>query len=202
MVSVTVNTNCRTGPGKAYPRVGALLVGQSARVVARDPTGGYLYIENPAHRGTFCWLWGQYARLSGPQVNLPVFTPVPLPADATLEFVGVTQCMDGVHLVLKVTNTGGVTWQSYTADYLDLTAPNGFSAFQTMKFYDDPGCVGHAHEVIDDLTTGESGYIQWTLTGSLIAPGNHIKVIVRLYDTDGPGGRSITREVEFTFPTP
>ncbi len=199
-VSVTVNTNCRTGPGKVYPRVGVLLVGQSARAVARDPSGDYLYIANPARAGEFCWVWGRYARVAGPQVPLPVFTPIPLPADATVEFAGAVQCMDGVHVAVKITNTGGVTWQSFTASYLDLTAPNGFDQFQKPKFYDSAGCGGQ--QVIDDLTAGESGYAQWTLTGSLIAPGHRIRVTLHLFDTDAPGGSEITRTVEFTFPTP
>jgi len=195
-----VNTNCRTGPGKVYPRVGVLLVGQSARAVARDPSGDYLYIVNPTRAGEFCWIWAHYARLSGPQVSLPVFTPIPPPADAKVEFAGAVQCMNGVHLAVKITNTGGVTWQSFAASYLDLTAPNGFDQFQEPKFYDGAGCGGQ--QIIDDLAPGESGYAQWTLTGSLIAPGHRIRITINLFDTNGAGGQSITRQVEFTFPTP
>src|SRR5690349_9031722 len=33
LISVTVPTNCRVGPGKVYDRVGALLVGEVAEVV-------------------------------------------------------------------------------------------------------------------------------------------------------------------------
>ena len=202
MLSVSVNTNCRTGPGKLYPRVGALLVGKTVPVIARDPSGQFWYIPNPTHPGTYCWVWGQYAKVVGDLSHIVVFTPIPLPPDARLEFVGATQCMDGVHIAFKVTNTGGLTWQSYVANYDDLTAPNGFTSFQTFKFYDDPGCVDSSHQVIDDLAPGESGYIQYTLTGSLIAPGNHIRFTVRLFENDGPGGQSIQRQVEFTFPTP
>jgi hypothetical protein len=202
ILKVSVNTNCRTGPGKPYPRVGALLAGKAVPVLARDPSGQFWYIPNPTHPGTYCWVWGKYAELAGDFAHLPVFTPIPLPPDARLEFVGVTQCMDGVHVAFKVTNTGGLTWQSYVADYDDLTAPNGFSSFQTFKFYDDPGCVNASHQVIDDLAPGEYGYIQYTITGSLIAPGHRVRLTVRLYEHDGPGGQVIQRQVEFTFPTP
>jgi len=63
-ISVSVATNCRVGPGKAYDRVGALLVGQFAEVVGRNPTGNYWFIRNPSSSTGFCWVWGEYATLS------------------------------------------------------------------------------------------------------------------------------------------
>jgi hypothetical protein len=36
MISVSVDTNCRTGPGKIYDWIGALLVGEEAEVVAAN----------------------------------------------------------------------------------------------------------------------------------------------------------------------
>ena len=63
-ISVSVATNCRAGPGKAYDRVGALLVGEFAQVVGRNPTGNYWYIRNPDSSTGFCWVWGEYATLS------------------------------------------------------------------------------------------------------------------------------------------
>ena len=65
MISVSVPTNCRSGPGKAYPMEGALLVGEVAQVLGRDPTGNYWYIPNPDEPGDYCWVWGEYATISG-----------------------------------------------------------------------------------------------------------------------------------------
>src|SRR5678815_5186724 len=76
-ISVSVATNCRVGPGKVYDRVSALLVGQVAEVVGRDPTGNYWLIRNPERGLEFCWLWGEFATLTGNFVNLPMFTPPP-----------------------------------------------------------------------------------------------------------------------------
>ncbi len=78
-VSVSVATNCRAGPGIAYPRVGGLLVGQVAEVVGRNSDNTYLIIRNPDGSGTLCWLWGQFATLTGNPGALPVFTPPPPP---------------------------------------------------------------------------------------------------------------------------
>ena len=47
MISVSVPTNCRVGPGKVYRRVGGLLVGEVVQVYARNPGGDYWYIRNP-----------------------------------------------------------------------------------------------------------------------------------------------------------
>jgi hypothetical protein len=84
IVQVSVNTNCRTGPGIIYDLVSALLVGQEAEVVARNAEGSYWVIQNPGGSGT-CWLWGFYATVAGPTASLPVWdtppTPTPLPTN-------------------------------------------------------------------------------------------------------------------------
>lgn len=81
MVSVSVNTNCRTGPGTVYDRISALLIGQEAEVVARTADGTYWVIRNPAGSGT-CWLWGFYATVTGPTSGLPVWDPPSTPTPA------------------------------------------------------------------------------------------------------------------------
>ena len=84
MVQVSVNTNCRTGPGAIYDLVSALLVSQEAEVVARNADGSYWVIQNPGGAGS-CWLWGFYATVEGPTASLPVWdappTPTPLPTN-------------------------------------------------------------------------------------------------------------------------
>jgi len=84
MVEVSVNTNCRTGPGIVYDLISALLIGQEAEVVARSADGAYWVIENPTGSGT-CWLWGFYATVEGPTAGLPVWDPPPTPTpEATI----------------------------------------------------------------------------------------------------------------------
>lgn len=79
MISVTVNTNCRYGPGSAYDYLGALLVGETAEIVGRDPSGDYWYIRNPDNPSGSCWLWGEYASPVGNFGSLPILTPPPSP---------------------------------------------------------------------------------------------------------------------------
>lgn len=78
MVSVSLDTNCRTGPGVAYPYLTALLVGEKAEVVGKytSLTPVYWIIK----KGSItCWLWGQYATVEGNTSNLPEMVPPPSP---------------------------------------------------------------------------------------------------------------------------
>ena len=79
LISVSVPTNCRVGPGNPYHRVGALLVGEVAEVVGHLPTRDYWIIRNPDRPNETCWLWGEYATVTGNTGVLPVFTPPPSP---------------------------------------------------------------------------------------------------------------------------
>lgn len=79
MLSVSLNTNCRTGPGRSYDYRGALLVGEAEEIVARSSVPNYWYITNPDRSGEFCYLWGEYATVVGNTEALPEFTPLPSP---------------------------------------------------------------------------------------------------------------------------
>lgn len=81
-VVVSVATNCRTGPGQAYPSVYGLPVNVTGKVVGNNPSvSNYWVIEIPNSNGGTCWLWGQYATVTGDTSGLKVFavpaTPTP-----------------------------------------------------------------------------------------------------------------------------
>jgi len=78
MVKVSVDTNCRAGPGVVYDRVGGLLAGEEAVVVGKFSASNYWIVNNPDSSGT-CWLWGQYANVSGNTAGLPEYTAPPTP---------------------------------------------------------------------------------------------------------------------------
>jgi hypothetical protein len=78
MVSVSVATNCRTGPSTQFDQIGALTVNQTAEVVGKYQNGAYWIIKTPGSSGN-CWLWGQYATVSGNTANLPEYTSPPTP---------------------------------------------------------------------------------------------------------------------------
>lgn len=75
-VTVSVATNCRTGPGQNFASVYGMPVGQVAKVVAKNSYSGYWIIEIPGQNGQTCWLWGKYATISGDTASLKdVVTP-------------------------------------------------------------------------------------------------------------------------------
>jgi hypothetical protein len=77
-VIVSKDTNCRTGPGVPYPSLGSLLTGETAVIVGRHAAGGYWIINNPDEPGT-CWLWDEYATVTGATSCLPIIVPPPSP---------------------------------------------------------------------------------------------------------------------------
>lgn len=78
-IFVTVNTNCRSGPGKDYPTVNAVVVGQAVQVVGRSANSQYWIIRDPDDPRKFCWLWGKYVTMTGIVSGLQVMTPPPKP---------------------------------------------------------------------------------------------------------------------------
>ncbi len=75
-VSVTQPSNCRTGPGTAYLLVTSLNPGQVASVIGRYPPANYLIINSSSGP---CWLWGQFAIVTGNINSVPVYQVPPLP---------------------------------------------------------------------------------------------------------------------------
>ncbi len=81
IITVSADTNCRSGPGLDYDIVGALTIGQQADVVGKSSTTNYWIIDNPLAAGT-CWLWGEHATINGDTGGLqevaipPTVTPL------------------------------------------------------------------------------------------------------------------------------
>ncbi len=96
-LQVSIPTNCRIGPGKAYEILSVLRPGKAARVLARHGTADFWVIENPEGSG-YCWVWGEYAVISGSTVDLPIWAAPPTPTLPS----GVTPTTTGVALQVSV----------------------------------------------------------------------------------------------------
>lgn len=78
-ITVSVNTNCRTGPGVVYDLIDSLLVGHTGEIVGKNSgVPNYWVIKRLNGSGT-CWLWGQYATVTGNTSNLPEYPVPPTP---------------------------------------------------------------------------------------------------------------------------
>lgn len=79
-ISVSTNTNCRTGPGVIYDWITTVNVGEQVEVL-QTFSSDYAVVRNP-HGSVNCWLWLQYAsqtNFSG--YNLPQATQPPTPTN-------------------------------------------------------------------------------------------------------------------------
>jgi len=78
-IKVSLDTNCRSGPGKVYDMIGALLVGETTEILARGSVPNYWVVDNPDYPRHECWLWGKYATVSGDTSHLPIRSAAPTP---------------------------------------------------------------------------------------------------------------------------
>jgi hypothetical protein len=85
-ISVTADTNCRSGPAANYTALATVLVGEKVQVVAKFPGSDYVVVKLPD--GSECWLWLRYATetdfsdkllpiATQPHTPTPTYTPFP-----------------------------------------------------------------------------------------------------------------------------
>lgn len=201
LISVSVATNCREGPGKVYNRVGALLVGETAEIYGRDPTGRYWYIRNPDPGVEFCWVWDEYATLAGSYLSVPVLTPPPTPtATATptpmpefsAEYAGLDSC-SGWWVEIRVKNTGTMSFRSVKFEARDLVTDVVFVAFKD-GFTDLDGCLKTSTK--DVLSPGD----EFVLSSPLFSynpSGNKMRVDITLCTETSQKGGCVTRKINF-----
>jgi hypothetical protein len=195
-VSVSLATNCRVGPGKVYDRVGALLIGQVAEVIGRDTTGNYWYIRNPNQSNGFCWLWGEYATVTGNFAALPMFTPPPTPTPVPAfeaEYDGLETCA-GWWVDLKLTNTGGISFESISLTVRDTVTDIVVSMY-TDVFNDIDGCTGSSTREV--LNPGANRIIS-SPAFAYDPSGHRLRATLTLCSRDGQNGTCVTDVIKFT----
>jgi hypothetical protein len=200
MVSVSVDTNCRSGPGTAYDILGVLHVGETAEVVGVAPYGGSWIIKNPDGAGT-CWLWDQYATVTGSTAGLPTIAvpPTPTPtASFTVAYLSNVTCTPLFGFRFQLTNNGDILWESYKVDVLDSVT------LVTKTYWDDkfidstPDCF--TATVLTNLAPGESGNAgNWTTGLFNYNPAGHaMTATFTLCSQNGLAGDCISKSVNFT----
>ena len=135
LISVSVDTNCRTGPGQVFERVGILLVGETAEIVGREPKGEYWYIRNPDEGVEFCWVWGEYATVTGNLLPLLYMSPPPPPVlNVNVSYIRLESCANTWWVEFKLENLSSVPFRSMSlvvrdADTVTVvtTESNGFT---------------------------------------------------------------------------
>jgi hypothetical protein len=196
-VSVSVATNCRSGPGTVYDLLGALQVGQSALVIGKNQSGDTWIVQLPGSPTVTCWLWGQYAALSGNTANLPVMTPPPTPTPQPafeVRYSGWELCLGKYSVNFKITNTGGITWESDTVRLTDNTV--GVTTVVLRNSF--PNYVGcNILQEDQNLAPGETGI---TTSSSFNFPiaGHQMQAVVQVCSLADLAGTCIEKTIDFT----
>jgi hypothetical protein len=204
MLSVSVETNCRSGPGVAYGALGIVRVGDTAQVVGRNAESTYWIVKLPSNQAIPCWVWGQYATLVGNTGGLPVSTPPPTPSPAptsttavsfAVKFDSVTACGAASYPVtFKITNTGGITWDSIQTKVVDNVNHNSGHNEDDEVFQQVTACAnGPASQ---NLEPGEVGYSSAILLPPSPA-GHNLTVSFRVCSEPDMSG--VCKENSFTF---
>jgi len=192
-ITVSVDTNCRVGPGKLYERVGILLVGESATIVGRDGPGQYWYIQNPDNPSGFCWVWGEYATFSGNLLTLLLFTPqAPPVASFSVAFDALNSC--GPWWVdIKITNKSDASIKSISLTVQDVDKDTVVSLVAN-KFTTNQGCAAPTSK--DMLAAGDTVIVS-SPSFAYNPTGHAFKArIILCTDTDQKG-TCITQEISF-----
>jgi hypothetical protein len=207
LISVSVPTNCRNGPGKVYEMVGALLVGDFAEVFGRDPTSNYWYIRNPDSQNDFCWVWGKYATLTGPVLLLPIFTPPPTPTPTftplpTLtptpypafqaEYVNLDTCNGSWWVEVKLKNRGSVPLKSVNISVRDK-ATDVVVVNLADGFINLDGCLTKSTR--DTLGLGDT-YLLSAPAFTYNPTGHELKVVLTLCSDTGLKGMCSTNKID------
>lgn len=197
-ISVSVPTNCRVGPGVAYDRVGALLVDEVAEVIGLHATRDYWIIRNPDRAGETCWLWGEYATLTGNTNILPVFTPPPTPTpspDFAASYTGLEVCAGtGWWVDIELENLGGLSFNSIAMTVRD-TVTNTVLSLYSDDFTERDGC--NESNTLDDLPAGEERLV--SSPGFAYNPtGNALRATITLCSNPGQSGMCVTETINFT----
>jgi len=197
-VQVSVDTNCRSGPGKVYTYVGALLVGEEANIYGKDPSGSWLYINNPDLEEGYCWIWGYFANTSGNTAPLPIYTPGPTPKpdpNFSIGFREVETCGGAWQTEFEIYNNGPISLNSvsvYVQD-TDTGANSGISSLNT--FIRKTGCT---EDTIQDIIgLGKTGFTV-SLDLSNDPTGHLVFASVTICSGDNLHGLCRTRELYFT----
>jgi hypothetical protein len=201
---VNENTNCRSGPSTTFDRVVTINKGENVKAVAASTISGYFQVENPYASG-YCWLWSEFSTVTGNTSILPVYTPQPTPTQATatpsadfnLSYVSLENCGGQWAVVVRVSNTGGVTWESVIMTIKDKSTSDVFT-HQNTEFRGTSGCSFESAQA--DLTTGEASNIAGVSPGQFgyNPSGHEIKITVTLYSKNNYTGTSVTKTLTVT----
>ncbi|MEW5869391.1 MAG: hypothetical protein AB1894_08955 [Chloroflexota bacterium] len=202
-ITADIETNCRTGPSKDYPRVGYILPGQQAAVVGRNSSNTWWYIENLKKPGEYCWVWGESTVVTGNTSLLPIITPPPLPTPIPVgpsfqaQFWKIRNCGGSPAAIFQIYNNGDTPFISMILTIKDQTL--GAVVFgpdlANSPFTSSPVCPPGGSIILP----GETKYVGGDVGFTPIVGDNGRATIV-LCTEGNASGDCVEVKVNFTFP--
>lgn len=197
-VQVSVDTNCRSGPGKVYPYLGALLVGEQASIYGIDPSSAWYYINNPDLEDGFCWIWAYYAQTAQNIASLPVYTPGPTPVPEpkfSVAFREVESCGGAWQVEFEIVNTGSYTLESIST-FVQDTVTNATAGNSSKNWFEKKtGCT--VDQTQDRRNPGDTGFTVSLDLGNN-PTGNLTYASITVCTLDNLEGNCSTKELYFT----
>lgn len=217
-VSVTLSndTNCRTGPSINYKLISVAQSGQKYDVVGRYPNGPYVVIELPSAQQ--CWLWLEHATIVGDVGDLPAFTPPPEPVveppEPSTPFVlshhGYNECGEDIYLgVVYVENNSDIPFRSAYVDLIHLRSGGGthgmFNQQDNAPFLDNAfvcpsGDWDYLVPGASQVDPGGSAYISLLANQRSSAYGENVQATVKVCEGDDLKGTCYEEVVVFGLP--
>ncbi len=77
MLTLREQTNCRAGPGQSYDILFAYVKGVKREIIGHYPQENYWLVKAPESATGECWLWGEYADITGSYWVVASVTPPP-----------------------------------------------------------------------------------------------------------------------------
>jgi hypothetical protein len=198
MVTVSVNTNCRSGPGEPYAILGVLMVGQSAEVVGQNPvTASWIIKLTPS--GPTCWLTNIYATATGNTAGLPVVNPPPSPTPPgsfTVAYASKQTCASGYGIKFLINNNGSQSWESNQVTATDKsTSETKTVQYDTFPNYSSANCS--LLDSSENLDPGESGTT--SVFGFSANPtGHEFSATIKVCSKNGLSGVCLEKTISFT----
>ena len=197
-VQVSVDTNCRSGPGKSYTWLGALMVGEQAVITGKDPSGVYWYITNPDVDGGYCWIWGYYATIGGNTGLLPIYTPGPTPTpepNFSTAFHQVESCGGAWQVEFTIVNNGFAKLESISSSVKDTDTGISSGKSSINQFIEKNGCAD-----VSSFGRLHSEDVGYTVSRDLPSDptGHQIFASLTVCTEDNLHGDCRTREFYFT----
>ena len=211
VIVASVDTNCRTGPGAEYAKVGYLGAGKQAVVLGKEPSGNFWLIANPQNSSQNCWVWTVTTTLTGDEASLPVVEgsggavepPVQQPPSengsmsATVKFSSIIVCNHASWVIFHAVNTSSLWIKSVDSRLQESGSHRDLGATRTNRpFLQAPqGCPPG----VTDLKAGSEGYFAVKLNSSAKVEDN-IDAVIKLCSEPDQAGKCTSVWVNFTIP--